>query len=54
MKLFFILSIILLTACTGVPKSHELIAKEKIQNNKTEAQIAKEKYLELQNKRHRE
>ena len=34
-----------------VPTSKEILAKEKIQENKSEAQIAKDAYLKLQKQR---
>jgi len=52
--LFFI---ILITACTETPEvspSKETVAKEKIKNNQTEAQVAQVDYLELQKRRGRE
>jgi NADH:ubiquinone oxidoreductase subunit B-like Fe-S oxidoreductase len=48
------LLILLLCGCMETPEapaSKEILAKEKIQNNKTEAQIAKEEYLKLQKHR---
>lgn len=57
MKPYFLLLIILFTACKEtpeVPTSKAVIAKEKIKKNQTEAQIAKEEYLRLQTRRGKE
>jgi len=58
MKVFFLLLISLfMTACMETPEapsSKEVLAQEKIQNNKTEAKNAKEAYLKLQKQRNNE
>lgn len=58
MKLFYLLFIALfITACMQtpeVPTSKEVVAKEKIAYNKTEAQQAKDDYLRLQKLRNQE
>ena len=48
---------LLISGCTQTPEapaSKEILAKEKIRDNKTEAQIAKEAYLKLQQQRARQ
>jgi hypothetical protein len=56
MRLIFISLILLfISGCTETPDvspSKEVIAKDQIQSNKTEAQKAKEEYSDLQKKRH--
>lgn len=59
MKLFFLLFIALFTttACMQTPEaptSKEVVAKEKIEYNKTEAEQAKDDYLRLQKQRNNE
>jgi len=58
MKVIFLLLLSLFTtACMETPEtpsSKEILAQEKIQNNKTEAQNAKEAYLKLQKQRNNE
>ena len=58
MKVIFLLLLSLfITACMETPEtpsSKEILAQEKIQNNKTEAQNAKEAYLKLQKQRNNE
>jgi len=55
--LFLLLFSLLATACMETPEapsSKEILAQEKIQNNKTEAQKAQEAYLKLQKQRNNE
>jgi len=58
MKIFLLLFIsFLLVGCMKtpeVPASKEVVATKKIQNNKTESEIAKEEYLKLQRSRDKE
>lgn len=58
MRLHFIIFIVLFTlGCTEtpeVPSSKEVLAKEKIQFNKTEAQQAQDDYIKLQRQRSQE
>ena len=55
MRLIFISFILLLSGCMETPEvssSKEVIAKDHIKSNQTEAQKAKEEYSNLQKKRH--
>ena len=55
--LFLLLFSLFVSACMETPEapsSKEVLAQEKIQNNKTEAQRAREAYLKLQKQRNNE
>ena len=55
--LFLLLFSLFISACMETPEapsSKEVLAQEKIQNNKTEAQKAREAYLKLQKQRNNE
>jgi len=55
--LFLLLFALFVSACMEIPEtpsSKEVLAQEKIQNNKTEAQKARESYLKLQKQRNNE
>jgi NADH:ubiquinone oxidoreductase subunit B-like Fe-S oxidoreductase len=58
MKIIFLLLFsFFVTSCIETPEtpsSKEVLAQEKIQNNKTEAQKAQEEYIKLQKQRNNE
>jgi len=58
MQLYFMLLISLfLFGCTQTPEPSsfkEIVAQQKIETNKTEAQLAKDEYIKLQKQRYQE